>query len=150
MIYTFQCTGSECDGVQDVTASIREGPPNSFLCPVCETWGMERVWHPPQLLIRGDPDDVGHGNLMADTGGMSVDRVAAGAISKGGANRKEHAYQRYIDDRRKIFKKEKQHGGRMTHQVPAELYHAKKKQTGDPDYWKDPSNLNRHSSCKVS
>lgn len=151
MIYTFACSGPECDGVVDVTRSIKEGPPDSFLCPVCESWAMERVWHPPQFICSGDPDEIPETMKVADLGGGGrVTHRQMMGLGKAGAQRKNRAYQDYIDDRRRLFREEKQEGGRMTHQVPAELYHGKIKQTGDKDYWRDPSNLNKHKSCKVS
>lgn len=110
---------------------------------------MSRVWTTPQLLLRGDPDDVGAENLMVDTSSVSVGRAAQG-ISKAAARRKEKAYKKHIEERRQTFRDNRQVGGRLTHQVPTELYHAKIKQTGDRDYWRDDSNLKRHKSCQVS
>lgn len=146
MIYTFTC---ECGTQRDVERSIKVGPPSHLVCECGER--MEREWNPPQLLLRDDPDEVGVENLMVDTGTMSSGQaVVGGGITKAQAVKKERRYQRYINNRRKLFREEKQVGGKLTHQVPAELYHAKIRQTGDKNYWSDPDNLNRHKSCKVS
>lgn len=145
MIYTFEC---ECGRRYEASASIKDGPPNVGCC--CGRL-MQRVWNPPTLLLRQDPDDVGERNAMIDTSTMSTALAAAGGgMTKASAIKKEKAYNSYIHERRKIFRNNKQVGGRMTHQVPVELYHAKIKQTGDKNYWKDPANLNRHKNCKVS
>ena len=103
---------------------------------------MTKVWGPVQFICRGDPDEVPAQFQTAD-----IDVRDKG---KGAALKKEKAYGDYITQRRKVFKDNKQVGGRMSHQVPAELYHGKIRQTGDKDYWSDSSNLNRHKSCKVS
>lgn len=67
-----------------------------------------------------------------------------------GEHTKERAFTKHIDDRRKLAK-EAGHGKsyRMSHSVPADLFHGKIRETGDPDYWDNPKNLNRHKSCKV-
>lgn len=38
---------------------------------------------------------------------------------------------------------------RHTHSFPAEFYHGKIRETGDPDYFKDPKNLARHQNMRV-
>lgn len=66
------------------------------------------------------------------------------------AKRKEAAFQRQLQQRRRDVREAGQSGSfKQTHQVPADLYHGKVRETGDKDYWKDPKNLNRHKSCKV-
>lgn len=151
MNYTFEC--ARCGERLDLDASIKSGPPHDGITiehGACGG-GFYRVWTPPHLLLRQDPDQVEEKSRMVDTSGMSAGRAAAGGgMSKARATKKEKAYNSYIHERRKIFRDNKQVGGRMTHQVPVELYHAKIKQTGDKNYWKDPANLNRHTNCKVS
>lgn len=130
------------------TPTVACAPPSEV---ECECGGVAtKVWKPVRFICRGDPDDVGDKNLMVDTGGMSTSRAAAGGLSQSQAAHKEKSYRDYIAQRRRVFRDNKQVGGRLTHQVPVELYHAKIKQTGDKDYWKDSNNLNRHKSCQVS
>lgn len=145
--HDFQC--ESCGETQEFhTSTIAQLPPTEL---ACECGGKAtKLWGPAQFICRGDPDDVGELNQMVDTGGMSTARAAAGGLTKSQSKRKERAYQQYITDRRRLFREEDQVGGRMTHQVPAELYYAKIRQTGDPDYWSDPENLKRHTSCQVS
>ncbi len=145
--HDFQC--ETCGATQEFhTATIAQSPPGEL---DCECGGKKiKIWGPVQFVFRGDPDDVGEGNLMVDTSGMSTARAAAGGLTKAQSKKKERAYQGFIDERRRLFREEDQVGGKMTHQVPVELYHAKIRQTGDKHYWSDPDNLNRHKSCKVS
>lgn len=145
--HDFQC--EQCGEVREFhTPTIAVLPPDELEC-ACGGKAT-KLWGPAQFICRGDPDDVGLENLMVDTGGMTTARAAAGGVTKAQAKRKERKYQEFIDHRRRVFREEDQVGGKMTHQVPAELYHAKIRQTGDPHYWSDPNNLNRHKSCKVS
>ncbi len=65
---------------------------------------------------------------------------------------KEAAFQRHIDERRKLVRQVGHNSKaslRMTHSVPADLFHGKIRESGDKNYWDDPSNLKKHSSCKV-
>lgn len=66
------------------------------------------------------------------------------------AQTKEKAFGKHISDRRALVA-EVGHGRdyRMSHSVPADLFHGKIRETGDKNYWDDPKNLNRHKSCKV-
>lgn len=146
MIYTFEC---KCGRTEDVQASIKVGPPADYTCACGES--MERVWQPAQFICSGDPDEIPETMKVADLGGGGrVTHQQMMGLGKAGAQKKNRAYQNYIDHRRRVFREEKQTSGRMTHQVPAELYHGKIKQTGDKDYWRDESNLKKHKSCKVS
>jgi len=65
---------------------------------------------------------------------------------------KEAAFQRHIDERRKVVAEAGQNpnGMRQTHSVPADLFHGKIRETGDKKYWDDPKNLKKHKSTEVS
>lgn len=70
------------------------------------------------------------------------------------AARLERAYQKDLERKRAMVaergKRSKKPGIRMTHSVPAELYHGKIRETGDRTYWSDRKNLEQHTDCKVS
>jgi hypothetical protein len=103
---------------------------------------LVRVWTPPNFICPGDVDDIPVGSRVTEN--------TAFGDTPAQAARKERRYQQAIQQRRKQVR-DGGHSklGRMTHQVPTELYHGKIKQTGDKDYWKDPANLNKHRSCEV-
>lgn len=66
------------------------------------------------------------------------------------AERLEAAYQRDIQQKRSMAQAGGNSGSiRMSHSVPAELYHGKIRQTGDKNYWNDPKNLSRHKSTRI-
>ncbi len=62
---------------------------------------------------------------------------------------KERAFQKHINDRRALVAEAGHSKIRMSHSVPADLFHGKIRETGDKNYWDDPKNLARHNSCKV-
>jgi hypothetical protein len=64
---------------------------------------------------------------------------------------KERAFQEHIHERRTLVKEAGRNPnfGRMTHSVPADLFHGKIRETGDKNYWEDPRNVQRHKSCQV-
>ncbi|HDL42043.1 MAG TPA: zinc ribbon domain-containing protein [Actinobacteria bacterium] len=169
MIYTFKCT--DCGESTEIEASIKDGPPEAWVCEgdyvfkvngeevIQECGGeVERVWEPVNFLCEGDPDEIPLEHRTADVGGgvgadgslLPTTHAQVMGPSKERARRREKGYQDFIESRRRLFREEGQEGGQMTHQVPIELYHGKIKQTGDKDYWRDPSNLKRHKSCQVS
>jgi hypothetical protein len=78
------------------------------------------------------------------------DKRVLDLVDRRGEQEKERAFQKHINDRRALVK-EAGHGEnyRMSHSVPADLYHGKIRETGDKEYWNDPKNLNRHKDCKV-
>lgn len=79
-----------------------------------------------------------------------VTQATARGVTAAQGRRKEAQYQRELAERRKLLKDGGNKGSiKMTHQIPAELYHGKIKQTGDQHYWKDDKNMARHRSCKV-
>jgi hypothetical protein len=69
------------------------------------------------------------------------------------AERLERAYHKDLERKRAMVsergKRSKKPGIRMTHSVPAELYHGKIRETGDKDYWSDKRNLEQHTDTKV-
>lgn len=67
-----------------------------------------------------------------------------------GEAEKERAFQEHVHKRRSLVK-ETGHSSsfRMSHSVPADLFHGKIRETGDKNYWNDPKNVSKHSSCKV-
>ncbi len=69
------------------------------------------------------------------------------------AERLEKAYHNDLERKRAMVaergKSSKKPGIRMTHSVPAHVYHGKIRETGDKDYWSDKSNLEQHTDCKV-
>jgi hypothetical protein len=75
-----------------------------------------------------------------------------GASTKAAARRKEAAYGEHIHERRKQLANDgnKRSSFKHTHSIPAELFHGKKKETGDDQYWNDPKNVAKHSDFKVS
>lgn len=62
----------------------------------------------------------------------------------------ERRFQQHIQKRRSELAGQQNGSIRQTHSVPSDLYHGKIRETGDKEYWKDPSNLARHKNCKVS
>lgn len=63
---------------------------------------------------------------------------------------KERAFEEHVQNRRKLVREAGSGTNyRMTHSVPADLYHGKIRETGDKHYWDDPGNLKRHRSCEV-
>jgi hypothetical protein len=64
--------------------------------------------------------------------------------------KKEQMFNRAIQ-RRRAQLADGGNKGSIQHKrsVPAELYHGKIRETGDPDYWKDEKNLERHPNTKV-
>lgn len=139
MIYVFTCP--DCDIRFEVSAKAFH-PPEAPPCPAC-TKQADRVFG-CQIITSGcrDVDDV-----------PEKDRVAYGGqsnISSGQAEAIEAAHQKHNEQTRRDLADGGNRGVlRKTHQIPANLYHSKIKQTGDPQYWDDPKNRDRHKSCKV-
>jgi len=135
MRYDFEC--DECGETQSVFAKAFT-PPHDPQCDRCGKL-MDRVF----------------GCEMDTSSCKDADDVAPAARLNssphgGNAFAKEKRYHAALEKRRKVVRE----GGhsdqfRMTHQVPAELFHGKIKETGDKDYWRDSKNMNRHRSCKV-
>jgi len=68
------------------------------------------------------------------------------------AERLEQAYSKDLERKRTMaaeLKSSKKPKIRMTHSVPAHLYHGKIRETGDRNYWSDKKNLEQHTDCKV-
>ena len=68
------------------------------------------------------------------------------------AERLERVYREDLENKRKqasAAKSGKRRKMRMTHSVPAHLFHGKIRETGDKKYWEDPSNLKQHTDCQV-
>jgi hypothetical protein len=63
---------------------------------------------------------------------------------------KEREFEEHVQHRRKLVREAGSGKDfRMSHSVPADLFHGKIRETGDKEYWNDPSNLRRHKSCEV-
>ena len=139
MIYTFECIA--CKRQEDVQRSMADAP-----VPIPCSCGkpMQRVWKMPQIVTRGDPDEIPQKHQVCDR--------HMNGIGKAAAKKKERLYTAAIEERRRVLRDHRDPRSSMqhTHSVPAELYHGKIKQTGDKHYWNDPKNLERHTSCKVS
>lgn len=85
-----------------------------------------------------DPNDIPLGSRVHGSAERDI-LPAEGA-------RIEKAYGQHIQNLRRSQKPGKL---RMTHSVPAELYHGKIRQTGDKQYWDDPKNQARHKDFEV-
>jgi hypothetical protein len=63
---------------------------------------------------------------------------------------KEREFEEHIQKRRRLVRDAGSGKDfRMSHSVPADLFHGKIRETGDENYWDDPTNLRRHKSCEV-
>lgn len=140
MKYTFACY--PCESVTDVESIRPFVPPAAPTC-ACGL-AMDRVYN-ARIDTSGckDHDHIPEKYRVPDTGR---------APSKAGAERKERAFQGHIQKRRELLgrSRDPSSGFKQTHSVPADLYHGKVRETGDLNYWSDPSNLKRHSSTRVS
>ena len=140
MIYSFSC---ECGTKAELSFSMKDGPPADPKCPECRG-KMQRDWKADAPMIDTsacrDHSSVGQKHLKRSAwdGNKSADRV-------------EREFKQHIDGRRKQIRDAGGQRGsiKQTHAVPSHLYHGKIKETGDPNYWSDPKNLNRHTECKV-
>lgn len=138
MRYTYVC--EDCGSQETISRSMAEGPPEMIECGC--GWGMRRDWQADSPMIDTsacrDHDDIPHEARVARS---SAPRSAA---------REEVRFQKHIHERRKALANGGNRGSiRHTHSVPADLFHGKIRETGDKNYWNDPSNLKRHSSTKV-
>jgi len=129
----------------------------------CESCGVLRPveskpFHPPERVVCscGKPMQRVYGCTIDTSGCKDHDdipedkRVARSKAPRNTA-REEARFQRHIEERRSAYAREGQSGSfKHTHSIPADLYHGKIRQTGDKDYWKDPKNLKRHNSTRVS
>ena len=61
----------------------------------------------------------------------------------------ERRHQKHTEQTRRDLVGGNRGAQRLTHQIPAALHAAKIKETGDPKYWDDPKNRNRHKSTRV-
>lgn len=135
MIYKFSCY--ECCNIESIDSKpfvVPEAP----LCSKCQCQ-MDRMYG-CQINTGGCKD--------ADF--IPPEKRVHDEHNRMSATTKERAFHNHIQQRRAMAA-EAGHGKtlRMTHSVPADLYHGKIRETGDKKYWDDPSNLKRHSSCKV-
>lgn len=143
MIYDFEC--SYCHHVEPVHGSIKHGPPDPWRCDVCAHGFMERIWTVPHIVCVSEPD-------IDDT---PVEKRVSFNTAYGDTqeerNARQRAYQRDIEKKRQAVREggNRKDGLKMTHSVPAELYHERIKVTGDKNYWSDPKNRDRHRSTKI-
>lgn len=138
MIFNYEC---ECGwrGQRNIKFGSR---PTGWI--PCEACGSEahRVWESPQIVCDNDPDHVPPQFAVSRDGAPVSSREAA---------KREKQYERGIQQRRQELKGTKAKGGiQQTHSIPPELYYGKVRQSGDKNYWKDPKNLRKHSSTKVT
>lgn len=141
MIYTYKCSCMP-DAWDQFVRSIHEGPPALVICQLCGS-EMQRDWKNDLPMIETsscrDPDDI-----------PEVHRVQRPSRPRSAAA-EEAKFRRHVEARRRdVAEGNKRSSFRQSHAVPADLYHGKIKQTGDRDYWRDPKNLQKHSSCKVT
>lgn len=142
MIYTFKC---ECGAGEDVYATIAVGPPKTVRCFRCKKT-MQRDWQADAPML--DTSACRDHNKIAQQ--KRVAQNDGAGMTKGKAERLERAYGRDIAEKRKINEAGKGHGRtKMTHSIPAELYHGKIRETGDNSYWKDKKNVERHKEWSV-
>ncbi len=137
MIYQFTC--DECGLLHSMDSRPFQPPTPPMCCA-----GATRRIYGCQIDTSGcrDADDIPEGQRVAYGG--------AANITKGQASALEARHARQVRQTRKdIADGGNKASFKMSHQIPAELFHGKIKQTGDRNYWDDPKNLNRHNSCKV-
>lgn len=140
MRYNYKC---ECGCRQTINGSISVGPPASVVCESCHE-EMDRDW-------KADAPNIDTSNCR-DADAIPIEkRVERGMGSMNSGDREERRFQDHINETRKGIADGGNRGQmKMTHSVPADLYHGKVRETGDKSYWKDPKNLAKHKSCKVS
>ena len=133
MIYEFFC--DECNRTQVVTTKAFQ-PPNH---PYCCGRQTRRIYS-AQIDTSG----------CKDHDFVPEDKRVFDSVQPMSGEKKGRIFSKHIDDRRKLLRDGGNKGDfRHTHSVPADLYHAKIKETGDKRYWDDPKNVERHKSCRV-
>lgn len=133
MIYRFECPN--CGASTDIESRPFEPPEG----PECECGReMDRVYG-ARIDTSGCRD---HDHVPVEHRVMSsADR----SVSARGGAKTERAYAQDLAQKRDMAG----NGNRMSHSVPAHLYHGKIKETGDRNYWRDPANLRKHKSCEI-
>lgn len=138
MIFRFDCY---CGEVQDRESSAF-CPPEAPECPACGSV-MQRVYgaHIDTSGCR-DHDSIPPEKRVVRSSSIMSGRDCDPVME-------ERRFQEHIEKQRELAAN---HRGdfRKTHSVPADLYHGKIRETGDPHYWDDPTNRDRHRSTKVS
>lgn len=141
MRYTFRCD-CDPDAWDQFDRSIHEGPPALVVCSMCGG-EMHRDWQADSPML-----DT---SRCQDADNIPEQHRVQRSSSPSSPAAEEARFSKHIDARRKQLAEGGNRGSiRHEHSVPADLYHGKIRQTGDRDYWKDPGNLKRHNSCKVS
>lgn len=85
-----------------------------------------------------------------DHDNIPADKRVFDQTDRRGEVAKERAFQKHITHRRDLVNRAGSGKDyRMTHSVPADLFHGKIRETGDKQYWEDPKNRDRHKSCEV-
>lgn len=136
--HEFAC--SECDRSEEVDATFEQGPPEPW---PCECGGLfEKVWNQVLFSVPGgaDPNYISPYDAVSETPLRPVYAAEA--------KRKERAYAQDLENKRRMARDAGAARGpmKMTHSVPAHLWHGKIRQTGDKNYWDDPKNRKRHDS----
>lgn len=138
MIYTFKCS---CGSVQEVSCSIKDGPPSVVECSSCRC-EMQRDWQSDEPTI----DTSG----CRDHNFIPREKRVLVKGSRSDADRREHQIAQHIKQRRQQLKDGGNQGTiKQSHALPAELYHGKIRETKDRNYWNDKKNLDRHKDFKV-
>tara|TARA_R110000803_G_scaffold48198_8_gene100096 strand:- start:1480 stop:1854 length:375 start_codon:yes stop_codon:yes gene_type:complete len=122
-----------------------EGPPEMVECGC--GYAMLRDWQADVPMIDTsscrDHDFIPEEKRVASNDGMGV--------GKRGAEKRVRGFKKHIDERRKALADGGNKGNiRHTNSVPADLFHGKIRETGDKNYWNDPSNMAKHKSTKVN
>lgn len=143
MRYSFDC---KKHGTVTLTLPVSECEST----PPCEECGrpMQRNfgadWATIDINTSGCKD---HNRIKAD---KRVARNGGLGMTKGRAERLERRYAADNAVKREMKASGGGHGRtKMTHSIPAELYHGKIRETGDNSYWKDKKNVERHKEWSV-
>jgi len=146
MIYTLKCEHKGCGAVQEISASIAEGPPKYVECQRCFRT-MVRDWKTDAPMLDTsacrDHNFIPHAKRVPQSGGKFV-------RSKDEAIKRENGYREMIQNRRAAAREAGKKSIKQTMAIPAEIYHGKIKETGDRNYWSDAKNVSRHKDWEVS
>jgi len=137
MIFEFVC--DKCGRLYEHSSPPFEPPPARLV--ICCANSMRRIYS-AQIDTTGCKD---HDDIPPQ---YRVSNDPAG-VSQAAGNKTEAVYQQHIAQRRRDLMDGNKGSIKQTHAVPAHLYHGKLRETGDPNYWRDKKNLDRHKSAKV-
>lgn len=140
MRYTYRC--SYCTNIQVFDRTMAEGPPGEKVECNCGHEAI-RYWKADAPMIDTSACRD-HSELKPEFRTRSV------WDGNKSPHKVESEFRRDIEEKRKL-KREAGKSGRFkqTMSVPSHLYHGKKRETGDPNYWDDPNNRKRHGDCII-